>query len=88
MKNPFRFTDCCFFFFFLQIDNFRKEKKKTSGIRDSSKTAVFIFHINPGGYSGAKRGHSNRAQAPHAFLQPLYVFSAGSSQICFSCGVQ
>lgn len=69
MKTSFvsQIVVCVFFF---SNRSFQKKKKK-SGIRDSLTTAVFIFHVDPGGYSGAKRGHSSRAQAPHAFLQPL-----------------
>lgn len=69
MKTSFvsQIVVCVFFF---SNRSFQKKKKK-SGIRDSLTTAVFIFRVDPGGYSGAKRGHSSRAQAPHAFLQPL-----------------
>lgn len=69
MKTSFvsQIVVCVFFF---SNRSFQKKKKK-SGIRDILTTAVFIFHVDPGGYSGAKRGHSSRAQAPHAFLQPL-----------------
>lgn len=47
-------------------------KQKISGIRDSLKSAVLIFHINPGGYPGAMRGQSSGTTCIAAALVSIF----------------